>query len=44
MRGDGFITWMLRSPLHGMLSGTSLLVTVTGEKSLFNQQFGLILL
>lgn len=33
MRGNDFITWMLRSPLHGMLSGTTMLVTVTGCKS-----------
>ena len=33
MKGNGFITWMLRSPLHGMLSGSTMLVTVTGCKS-----------
>ena len=33
MKGNGFITWMLRSPLHGMLSSSTMLVTVTGCKS-----------
>lgn len=33
VRGNGFITWMLRSPLHGMLSETTMLVTFTGCKS-----------
>ncbi|OGO29578.1 MAG: hypothetical protein A2Z16_07080 [Chloroflexi bacterium RBG_16_54_18] len=33
MKGNGFITWMLRSPLHGMLSSSTMLVTVTGSTS-----------
>ena len=28
-----FLKWILRSPLHGMLSGNMLLITVTGRKS-----------
>jgi len=28
-----FMTWLLKSPLHGMLSKNMLLVTVTGRKS-----------
>ncbi len=30
--GNGMMTWVLRSPLHG-LAGRSLLITVTGRKS-----------
>jgi len=33
VKGNSLITWMLRSPLHGMLSGSTMLVTVTGYKS-----------
>lgn len=27
------VTWLLRSSLHGILSGSTLLITVTGRKS-----------
>jgi deazaflavin-dependent oxidoreductase (nitroreductase family) len=27
------VTWLLRSPLHGLMSGSAVLVTVTGRKS-----------
>lgn len=27
------VIWLLRSPLHGMMSGSTLLVTVTGRKT-----------
>jgi len=33
MNGNGFIAWLLRSPLHGLLSGNTLLITVTGRKT-----------
>ncbi len=33
MNGNNFITWMLRSPFHGMLSGGSMLLTVRGRKT-----------
>lgn len=33
MKGNGFISWLLRSPFHGMLSGSTLLITVKGSKS-----------
>ena len=33
MKGNGFIAWLLRSPLHGLLSGNTLLITVTGRKT-----------
>lgn len=28
-----FVTWILRSPLHGLMSGNTLLLTYTGRKS-----------
>jgi deazaflavin-dependent oxidoreductase (nitroreductase family) len=33
MNGNSFMIFMLRSPLHGMMSGSTMLVTVTGRKS-----------
>ena len=33
MNGNDFIAWVLRSPLHGMLSNGMLLLTVTGRKT-----------
>jgi deazaflavin-dependent oxidoreductase (nitroreductase family) len=33
MNGNDFITWVLRSPLHGMLSDGMMLITVTGCKT-----------
>ena len=33
MNGDDFMTWVLRSPFHGMLSKGMLLLTVTGRKT-----------
>jgi deazaflavin-dependent oxidoreductase (nitroreductase family) len=33
MNGNGFVSFLLRSPLHGMLSGSTMLVTVTGRKT-----------
>ena len=33
MNGNSFMTFMLRSPLHGVMSGSTMLVTVTGRKS-----------
>jgi deazaflavin-dependent oxidoreductase (nitroreductase family) len=33
MDGNSFMTFMLRSPLHGMMSGSTMLITVTGRKS-----------
>ncbi|MRR29754.1 DUF385 domain-containing protein [bacterium] len=33
MNGDNFITWVLRSPIHGVLSNGMLLITVTGRKT-----------
>ncbi len=33
MNGNGFISWVLRSPLHGMLSNSMMLITVTGRKT-----------
>ena len=33
MKGDGFISLILRSPLHRMLSGSLMLITVTGSKT-----------
>ena len=31
--GNLFVASMLRSPLHGLLSGSVMLITVTGRKS-----------
>jgi hypothetical protein len=33
MTGNDFISWVLRSPLHGMLSNGMMLITVTGRKT-----------
>jgi deazaflavin-dependent oxidoreductase (nitroreductase family) len=33
MTGNDFMSWVLRSPLHGMLSNGMLLITVTGRKT-----------
>jgi len=33
MNGNDFMSWVLRSPLHGMLSNGMLLITVTGRKT-----------
>jgi len=33
MNGNDFMAWVLRSPLHGMLSGGMMLITVMGRKT-----------
>ena len=33
MNGNDFMSWVLRSPLHGMLSDGMMLLTVTGRKT-----------
>jgi deazaflavin-dependent oxidoreductase (nitroreductase family) len=33
MNGNDFMSWVLRSPFHGMLSNGMLLITVTGRKT-----------
>lgn len=33
MNGNGFISWLLRSPFHRMLSNGMMLITVTGRKT-----------
>jgi len=33
MTGNDFMSWVLRSPLHGMLSHSMMLITVTGCKT-----------
>lgn len=33
MNGNSFMTFMLRSPLHGIMSGSTMLITVTGRKT-----------
>lgn len=33
MNGNGFMSWLLRSPFHGLLSGGMMLITVTGRKT-----------
>ena len=33
MNGNDFMAWMLRSPLHGMLSNGMMLITITGRKT-----------
>lgn len=33
MTGNGFMSWVLRSPFHGMLSSNMMLITVTGRKT-----------
>lgn len=33
MNGNDFMAWVLRSPLHGMLSNGMMLITITGHKT-----------
>src|SRR5512138_3100389 len=33
MNGNGFMSWVLRSPFHGLLSNGMMLITVTGRKT-----------
>lgn len=33
MKGNDFMAWVLRSPLHGMLSNGIMLITMTGRKT-----------
>ena len=33
MNGNDFMSWVLRSPLHGLLSNGMILITVTGRKT-----------
>ena len=33
MTGNDFMSWVLRSPFHGMLSNGMMLITVTGHKT-----------
>lgn len=33
MNGNGFMSWVLRSPFHGILSNGMMLITVTGRKT-----------
>jgi deazaflavin-dependent oxidoreductase (nitroreductase family) len=33
MKGNDFVRWLLRSPFHGMLSQSMMLITVTGCKT-----------
>jgi deazaflavin-dependent oxidoreductase (nitroreductase family) len=33
MNGNAFMSWLLRSPFHGMLSKGMMLITVTGRKT-----------
>ena len=33
MNGNTFVTFILRSPLHGLMSGSTMLITVTGRKT-----------
>ena len=33
MNGNYFMSWLLRSPFHGMLSNGMMLITVTGRKT-----------
>ena len=33
MTGNDFMSWVLRSPFHGMLSNGMMLITVTGQKT-----------
>jgi deazaflavin-dependent oxidoreductase (nitroreductase family) len=33
MDGNAFMSWVLRSPFHGMLSNGMMLITVTGRKT-----------
>ena len=33
MNGNDFMSWVLRSPFHGLLSGGMMLITVTGRRT-----------
>ena len=33
MNGNDFMSWVLRSPFHGILSGGMMLITITGRKT-----------
>jgi hypothetical protein len=33
MNENSFIAWLLRSPLHGLLSANTLLITMAGRKT-----------
>jgi deazaflavin-dependent oxidoreductase (nitroreductase family) len=33
MTGNDFMIWLLRSPLHGMLSNSMMLITIAGRKT-----------
>ena len=33
MNGNDFMAWVLRSPLHGLLSNGMMLITITGRKT-----------
>lgn len=33
MNGNDFMSWILRSPFHGMLSNGMMLITITGRKT-----------
>ncbi len=33
MKGNDFMAWVLRSPFHGLLSNSMMLITVTGTKT-----------
>lgn len=33
MKGNDFVAWLLRSPFHGLISRSILLITVTGRRS-----------
>jgi len=33
MTGNDFMTWLLRSPFHGILSNGMMLITITGRKT-----------
>lgn len=33
MNGNDFMAWVLRSPLHGMLSNGMMLITITGRRT-----------
>ncbi len=33
MNGNGFVKFLLRSPMHGMISGNTMLITVKGRKT-----------
>jgi deazaflavin-dependent oxidoreductase (nitroreductase family) len=33
MNGNDFMSWVLRSPFHGMLSSGMMLITITGRKT-----------